>query len=227
MWLKAHNDARTCVGIPSLTWDDSLAKDAKTWANVLAVSCNMVHSSETSSPPRTDQGENLWYIMKTTVTQAELISGGVGMWVDERYDWDCSKNTCSGVCAHYTQMIWRNTTKVGCAYSLCKSVANKYQGVCRYSIKGNWGGANPLAPKVDCAYKCASTTARSITSSASSPASSTNNTDFFSTDYQLVIFILCSAIVVVVLSVFILLLISMLKRRQVNEEDYYQALLKK
>jgi len=209
-----------------LTWDDSLARDAKAWADVLATSCSMYHSSTTSKPPRIEQGENLWYIMKTSITPDQLINGGVGMWIDERFDWDCSRNTCSGVCTHYTQMIWRNTTKIGCAFSLCKSVANKYQGVCRYSIKGNWGGANPLAPKVDCAYKCSSTSTRSLASTDSSSSSITGK-DFFSSDYQLTIFVLCCAIVVVVLSVFVLLLVSLLKKRQVNEEDYYQALLKK
>jgi pathogenesis-related protein 1 len=232
MWLKAHNDARTCVGVPTLAWDDGLASDAKAWANVLAKSCVMTHSSETSVPARVDQGENLWYIMQSSITPSQLISGGVGMWVDERYDWNCQTNTCNAVCAHYTQLIWRNTTKVGCAYSLCNTVANKYQGVCRYSVKGNWGPANPLAPTVDCAYKCSSTAVRSLTSSSASSAttsssSSSSGKDFFSTDYELVIFVLCAAIVVIVLSVFILLLVSMLKKRQVNEEDYYQALLKK
>jgi len=228
--LSIHNTARACVGVPALTWDTSLESDAKAWANYLSKDCNMFHSSATSTPARVNQGENLFYMMRSGLTSTKIITEGVAMWVDERLDWTCSSNTCSGVCAHYTLLVWRNVTKVGCAFSLCPNVANKYQGVCRYTPQGNMNGLNPLAPKA-CTYGCtsSSTSTRSISSSSSASGTSTTSgsNDFFSTDYQLVIFILSAAIVVVVLSIFILLLVSLIKKRQVNEEDYYQALLKK
>ena len=53
------------------------------------------------------------------------------------------------VCGHYTQLVWRNSTLLGCAYARCTS-NSPFQGVptwdfwvCDYSPPGNWVGQRP------------------------------------------------------------------------------------
>jgi len=36
-------------------------------------------------------------------------------WAAESRDYDYISNRCSGVCGHYTQIVWRDTKEVGCA----------------------------------------------------------------------------------------------------------------
>lgn len=49
-------------------------------------------------------------------------------------------NTCSGVCGHYTQIVWRATLKLGCAISHCPGQAFPNAIVCNYGPGGNPGG---------------------------------------------------------------------------------------
>jgi len=62
-------------------------------------------------------------------------------WTDEKADFvyaafpDCSRN--GNVVGHYTQVIWKTTTHVGCA--IVTNGTNDYL-VCRYSPAGNWIG---------------------------------------------------------------------------------------
>jgi hypothetical protein len=46
----------------------------------------------------------------------------------------------SGGCGHYTQIVWRNTTEVGCGVASCGS---SEIWVCNYSPPGNYVGQNP------------------------------------------------------------------------------------
>ncbi|KAK4849585.1 hypothetical protein QYF36_026341 [Acer negundo] len=41
----------------------------------------------------------------------------VQMWVNEKSDYDYNSNTCAPgkVCGHYTQVVWRNSVRIGCA----------------------------------------------------------------------------------------------------------------
>ncbi|MEM6522020.1 MAG: CAP domain-containing protein, partial [Cyanobacteria bacterium P01_C01_bin.70] len=40
----------------------------------------------------------------------------VAAWVAEKADYDYASNSCASgkVCGHYTQIVWRETTAVGC-----------------------------------------------------------------------------------------------------------------
>lgn len=54
--FRLHNQARATKNIPSLTWDDNLANNARVWAQELARRGKMEHSSGDQRP---NQGENL------------------------------------------------------------------------------------------------------------------------------------------------------------------------
>jgi hypothetical protein len=72
----------------------------------------------------------------------------VGRWAAEADHFDYAANRCSGVCGHYTQLVWRGTTSVGCAIQKCTSGSpfssgTWYFAVCDYSPPGNFVGERP------------------------------------------------------------------------------------
>ena len=52
-YLDGHNTTRTEVGLPPLTWDDTVAAYAQNYANTHIGDCNLMHSQSES------YGENL------------------------------------------------------------------------------------------------------------------------------------------------------------------------
>uniref|UniRef100_UPI0040571909 CAP domain-containing protein n=1 Tax=Candidatus Electronema sp. TaxID=2698783 RepID=UPI0040571909 len=139
--LAAHNRWRAEVGVPDISWSESLAETAKSWADHLSSSgCAMYHSGY-------DYGENIY---KAT---ALIWSNGrrqmqkrtpqqiIDSWASERKDYYYVDNACYGVCGHYTQIVWRDTTEVGCAVSVCPDKSQIW--VCSYAPTGNVEGQRP------------------------------------------------------------------------------------
>lgn len=113
-------------------WDDTLAAAAQTWAN----KCEFRHSQGEVGP----YGENL----SATTGYASTIGDGIGFWEDEAPDYDRN----NPIYSHFTQMVWRSTTKLGCAEALCPpgsifdgKYGNERFYVCEYSPPGNAGNA--------------------------------------------------------------------------------------
>lgn len=131
--LEIHNRVRSGVGVAPLAWDPSLAAGADRWAAELARTGRFAHSPSALRP---GQGENLWmgtrgafsvdHMVGSWVGEARWFRPGVFPNVGRSGDW-------SRV-GHYTQMIWRGSTRVGCA--LRSSPRYDYL-VCRYAPAGN------------------------------------------------------------------------------------------
>jgi hypothetical protein len=113
--MRAHNDARAKVGAPKLVWNAELAKDAAIYARSMARTGKFAHDPQHGRSPR--QGENLWWGTRDAYSYREMI----GAWVDEdRYFRrglvpDNSSTGTWGDVAHYTQIIWPTSLRVGCA----------------------------------------------------------------------------------------------------------------
>ncbi len=133
--LAAHNRERLATGVPALQWDAALAADAALWARELARTGRFEHSPADSSDPDV-QGENLWAGTPGGWSPEEMI----GYWIAEKRDYRpgvfpaVSKSGDLANVGHYTQVVWRNTRKVGCA--LDRS-AREDVLVCRYAEGGN------------------------------------------------------------------------------------------
>ncbi|KAI5314951.1 hypothetical protein L3X38_044127 [Prunus dulcis] len=110
-YVTAHNNARAAVNVGPLSWDEKLQGYAQDYANQHIGDCNLVHSGG-------PYGENL------AMSTADLSgTDAVNMWVAEKADYNYDSNTCADgkMCGHYTQVVWRNTARVGCAKVRCNS----------------------------------------------------------------------------------------------------------
>jgi hypothetical protein len=133
--LAAHNAERARVGAPPLQWDEDLATAAEGYVQQLANGSPFVHSPRTG---REKQRENL-----SRGLPGAPAAQMVGLWTRERGNFvpgvfpDVSKTGQWMDVAHYTQMIWKTTTHVGCA--VASGASGEYM-VCRYSPPGNADG---------------------------------------------------------------------------------------
>ncbi|CAN8288396.1 unnamed protein product [Cochlearia groenlandica] len=131
-FLDTHNAARSQVGVANLVWDTTVATYALNYANSRKSDCNLVHSGG-------PYGENL---AKGSSSTFSAISG-VNLWVNEKPYYNYTSNSCIGgnQCLHYTQVVWRNSVKVGCARVQC---TNSWWFVaCNYNPPGNYIGQYP------------------------------------------------------------------------------------
>jgi len=138
----AHNQARSGVGVPDLVWDSELAAVAQQWADACvdneAPSGLIDHNGERSDSYPGYVGENI-YGSSGTPSAAQAVQ----LWVDEVADYDYDNNSCSGVCGHYTQVVWRDSERLGCGVSSCPGLQFGGSIVCNYSPGGNVNGQRP------------------------------------------------------------------------------------
>lgn len=134
-----HNAARASVDppaatpIPPLAWSADVAAEAQAYAE----QCVWMHSGN----PK--YGENL-FASSGGSTPADVV----GSWVSEEADYDYASNGCSGICGHYTQVVWAKSMKLGCGKATCTSGSPFGSGnweiwVCNYDPPGNFNGEKP------------------------------------------------------------------------------------
>jgi pathogenesis-related protein 1 len=128
--LAAHNAVRQAVRVPALTWSVELAAFAQQWANALAARGQFAHRRNSA------YGENLYEITGAHTTPGEVVD----QWASESKNFRYDSNTCRGVCGHYTQIVWRDTRRVGCAVA---RTGRSEVWVCNYDPPGNWIGKRP------------------------------------------------------------------------------------
>ena len=146
--LAAHNQERAVVGHAPLAWDPQLAAAAASYGPVLASLRRLVHSPRETRP---GQRENLAMATRGSLSPEQMI----GLWSREKLllqpgfsgpscpeQFGCmlfpaaSRTGRWEDVAHYTQMVWPTTTRVGCAIF----AADMDYLICRYSPPGNIDG---------------------------------------------------------------------------------------
>jgi uncharacterized protein YkwD len=123
--LDAHNRVRARHCAPPLTWSFKLQEVARDWANRLRdAGCKFEHR------PNSKYGENL------AAGTAGVLDGGsvLQMWYDEAKLYSFGKGSFSMETGHFTQVVWRGTTQIGCATSACRGMDI---WVCNYDPPGN------------------------------------------------------------------------------------------
>lgn len=140
--LAAQNRERAALGLASLAWDPALAGDAARWAAALAKSGEIEHEEEAGDAD-TAEGENLWQGTKGAYAPEAMV----GLWLAERKDFrtgpipSVSRTGRFEDVGHYTQIVWRQTDRVGCA--LAEGERDEML-VCRYRTAGNVEGERPF-----------------------------------------------------------------------------------
>ncbi|KAI8378039.1 CAP domain-containing protein [Radiomyces spectabilis] len=114
--VELHNQYRAKHQAPPVKWDPKLARFAQKWSN----RCIFEHST---SP----YGENLAMGHKNW---ASAIAG----WYNEEKDYDYSNPGFTSSTGHFTAVVWKSTTRIGCGVKNCNG-AKLY--TCSYSPAGN------------------------------------------------------------------------------------------
>lgn len=131
--LDKHNEWRAKYNTPALVWDDAVALVAQDWANQMAASGVFAHRQGNK------YGENIW----AGSAGFFPITSSIDNWGGEEQNYDVNTNTCATgkVCGHFTQVVWRNTARLGCGKATGNG--NDYV-VCNYDPPGNFVGESPF-----------------------------------------------------------------------------------
>ncbi|XP_031786448.1 uncharacterized protein LOC100680164 [Nasonia vitripennis] len=124
--------------MPKMEWDNELATVAQRWAN----QCTWGHDS-CRDVPRFKVGQNIAYKGTTGSVSSINVLTMVNTWYNEVKDFNKNEvksfNNGNGpMIGHYTQMLWANSTKLGCGAMKYKvGKFNKFYLVCNYGPAGN------------------------------------------------------------------------------------------
>ncbi|TVY86734.1 Repressed by EFG1 protein, partial [Lachnellula willkommii] len=124
--LDAHNFYRGEHNASALSWNASSASVGEKWSSA----CNFVHSGGPT-------GENL-------AAGYANASASVDAWGLERGKYNWKSPGFSEATGHFTQLVWRNTTSVGCGRTSCggKNGTPGWYVVCEYYPPGNVEGSS-------------------------------------------------------------------------------------
>ena len=141
--LASHNRERSLYNVPNLQWDARLAARARAWAETLAMTGKFEHSP--NFPGQALEGENIWGGSHGAFGPETMVN----LWISEKRYYKPGvfpHNSTTGRVedvSHFTQVVWRDTTRVGCG--LARGARNDIL-VCRYSNPGNIFGRRVFRP---------------------------------------------------------------------------------
>jgi hypothetical protein len=128
--LTSQNANRRLHCALPFTWSNTLVAAAQTWANKCTHDPNNPANFAHDPNARANgQGENLaWGTGNFTAQSA------VNLWYGEGSQYNYSAPGFSSATGHFTQMVWKGSTQLGCAMANC---SGETLWVCRYSPAGN------------------------------------------------------------------------------------------
>ncbi|GAA6037805.1 hypothetical protein JCM8097_005047 [Rhodosporidiobolus ruineniae] len=164
--LDTHNAIRANYSAPALVWfvfssssstslcisdatstlllckSSELEQSATAWAN----KCDFNHGGGTAL----SSGENLG------ATYEDNLAGMITWWASEASEYDYSNPGWNYDAGHFTQVVWKSTTSLGCANVLCPTLTegsstigtNEYLIVCHYLPAGNIDSAEECKANV-------------------------------------------------------------------------------
>lgn len=127
--LNAVNALRKEHQANNVTYDDTLAKGAQSWADSLAKSGILFHSNDPA------YGENLAQVGAVN-NQTRVIVESVKLWASERNNFTYgTKKVTSGL--HFTALVWLNSKRIG--LGIAKGTRGSFV-VMRFTPPGNIDG---------------------------------------------------------------------------------------
>ncbi|XP_054822486.1 pathogenesis-related protein PR-1-like [Prosopis cineraria] len=133
LFMGPQNAARSLLRMRPLVWDPKLARYARWYANQRRSDCALQHSNG-------PYGENIFWGSGTGWSPAQAAAA----WVSEKKYYNYGSNSCAAgqMCGHYTQVVWKTTTRVGCAKINCYGGKGVFM-TCNYDPPGNYIGERP------------------------------------------------------------------------------------
>lgn len=148
------NSQPTASNMVKLVWDADLATVSQQHSDL----CLLQHSASSTRAnnyaaltgnPSSWVGENIAWVGGTGSNEffRGFLANMHDNWSAEHVDYIFSNDTCpGGVCGHYTQVVWANTTRVGCGLTNCPGLngaVNSALLVCAYFPGGNFNQQQP------------------------------------------------------------------------------------
>ncbi|KAK0936476.1 hypothetical protein LTR29_011954 [Friedmanniomyces endolithicus] len=152
-----HNIHRSNHSVADVQWDDGLANTAA----IIAAGCYYAHNQTVNGG---GYGQNIAAGVDAANISAiitDLFYNGEVGWYSDLYNQEQPDMTNFEHWGHFSQIVWSNTTKVGCATQYCNgpnglggvgSDIPPYFTVCNYSPPGNYAneyGDNVKKPRGD------------------------------------------------------------------------------
>ncbi|CAF1022323.1 unnamed protein product [Brachionus calyciflorus] len=138
--FKVHNKLRSLHFSPDLIVDSELQKKAIAYSQKMGVDDIFAHSTGLAA---LKMGENL--AMSFNSQGYDMKScGGLGKyfaekWYEEIKNYNFNTHSSNGgVIGHFTQLVWRSSSKIGCGLAITKD--KKAYITCNYSPNGNIRG---------------------------------------------------------------------------------------
>jgi len=148
-FVTAHNQARSgplnpppSPALPPVSWDAILADSVYNYAIQCAGANGLLsHNANRSTDYQAFGGsgyvgENI-YGSSGGATPAAAVM----LWLAEASSYDYTSN--SGNAGHYTQVVWRDSVRIGCAIVDCPALTYHNTVICDYAPGGNINGQRP------------------------------------------------------------------------------------
>ena len=136
--VSLHNTLRTKHRVGKLTKLQAIA----TMAQKTATNCAKIKTLQHSQDKYNNQpvGQNLY--VKTNAPSANDVMQGWYYKEEPNYNYSTGKSKNGGVIGHFTQVVWKSTTQIGCAVATGTYLAyqNSYYVCCNYFPAGNYIG---------------------------------------------------------------------------------------
>jgi pathogenesis-related protein 1 len=149
-FVAAHNQARSgplnpppSPALPPVSWDAVLADSVYNYAircqgTMGLLSHNANRSADYQALGGSGYvGENI-YGSSGNATPA----GAMMLWMAEADDYDYASGDI-GNAGHYTQIVWRDSVRIGCAIVDCPALTYHNTVICDYAPGGNISGQRP------------------------------------------------------------------------------------
>nr|CAH8865342.1 unnamed protein product [Trichobilharzia regenti] len=150
--LALHNAYRQSVKYGKVAGQPPAASMAKLiWSYELAnVSKSLAKKCQPYPNSITMRGKTRWTYVGQNVAVVAAIRDAAARWFSEHSNYNFEANVCrqNRQCANYKQMVYSETTHIGCAYKLCDNFKAPFNilVVCTYGPGGKYFSRRPYTP---------------------------------------------------------------------------------
>jgi pathogenesis-related protein 1 len=150
-FVAAHNQARSGAlnpppspPLPPVSWDATLGDSVYNYASRCQGSNGLLsHNANRSMDYQAlggsgYVGENIYGSSGSGATPGDAVTA----WMSEASSYDYATNDLAAA-GHYTQVVWRDSVRIGCAIVDCPALTYHNTVICDYAPGGNISGQKP------------------------------------------------------------------------------------